>query len=293
MIQSKSKSPLTDEQEWELRRAVEQNSLMAKSRAVQPVLTGDGLRWPDMTVPRSQRLMGGLDIDEWRGELKLSKFEAESALGYRSTTLYNEACARPVLPITTEILLRLYDEKPEPCPWSRLTFRQLFDMMYGRKLQVFSGVDLTRAKIDMSARFTIMFGRSTTRAYAWLSDDTDTVTKSASSYADVERILSKLTQWKDPAATFERVASQCLLLRGVDIDELFPVPTKRNPPERRRPGRKPSAVPTPRRRAAAKKTAAASKKAAGAAAKKRAPAAKKAAAKSGKAKAGKAKAALA
>ncbi|MDF2461941.1 MAG: hypothetical protein K0Q43_176 [Ramlibacter sp.] len=228
------------------------NMITLKSRAVQHLLSGKGVPRPDVTIPRSQRTMGGLDIEEWRGGWKLSKFDAEAALGFRSTTLYNQACSLPVLPVTTEILIRLYDEKPEPSPWSRLSFRSLFDLMYKRYLDQFDGRDFERAKVDLQARFTVMFGRSTTRAYSWLpdNDDSSNLPQQASSYADVERILCKLTQWDDPAGVFERVASRSLQLRGVDIDELFPIPTRDRPPERGRPGRKPAPVleTTPRRR---------------------------------------------
>lgn len=257
------------------------NQITRKSRQIYPVLNGDTVPLPDLSVHRSQRPMCGLDLEEWRGLLKLSKFDAESALGFRSASLYNREAARKVLPVRTEILVRLYDEKPENYPWTRLTFKELFAMMYGKQVDLFDGEMQARARNDLEARFTVLFGRSPTRGYAWLrgdesqGDERSHGGNKASSYATIERILQKLTQWDDPGAVFERVAMRCLQMRGVDIDQIFPVPTLERPPERGRPGRKPSPEGPLRGRAARK--AAESASALGAEATK--PAAKKAAAK--------------
>lgn len=221
------------------------NQITRKSRAIYPLLNGEALPAPDLTLPRAGRPMCGLDLEEWRGMLKLTKFDAESALGFRSTTLYNRECERRVLPVRTEILLRLYDEKPENYPWKSLSFKQLFNMMYGKYITQFGPELQGRARNDLEARFTVLFGRSPSRGYAWLrgddsmSDDSGGAAK-PSSYATIERILQKLTQWPDPGATFERIASQSLRLRGVNIDEIFPIPTLERPPQRDRPGRRPS-----------------------------------------------------
>lgn len=245
------------------------NTITRKSRAVQPILNGNAVPRPSLLELRSKRPMIGLDIDRWRLERGLTKFQAESALGFRSTTLYNRETSKPVLPITTEILIRLYDELPEPPPWEKLTFPQLFELMYGKALSVFKGRDLERARVDLGARFTVMFGRSNTRAYAWLRSGEKGAKRSSSSYSDVECILAKLTAWTDPAATFERVAAYALKLRGVDIDELFPIPTLKNPPQRKSPGRKPGQkvkadAPAKKIKKAPVKKASAEKKSAGA-----------------------------
>jgi len=259
------------------------NQITRKSRAIHPLLNGKGVQRPDISLLRQYRPLAGLDIEDWRGGLGLSKFDAEAALGFRSTSLYNRECESEVLPIRTEVLLRLYEEKPENYPWKRLSFRDLFHQMYGRYIDEFSDPDVrARARNDLEARFTVLFGRSPTRGYAWLrggeeeSESGGRGKDQANSYSTIERILQKLTQWDDPGATFERVATKSLKLRDIDIDQIFPIPTLERPPERGRPGRKPAVVPKVRkaRKAAAPKKAVV--KAAVPPAKKPAPAPKKA-----------------
>ena len=287
-----------DRQEPERKKKkVSVNQITLKSRKISPILNGEAMAAPDLTLPRANRPMCGLDLEEWRGMLQLTKFDAEAALGFRSTTLYNRECSRKVLPVRTEILLRLYDEKPENYPWKSMTFKELFNMMYAKYIDQF-GPDLQgRARNDLEARFTVLFGRSPSRGYAWLRGD-DSFTDEggaagkASSYATIERILQKLTQWSDPGAAFERIASHSLRLRGVNIDDIFPIPTLARPPQRARPGRRPDEkklaseaerkLAAERRRQEARERAAA--KLAAAAKAKKAAAAQKAAAKKAAAK---------
>ena len=61
----------------------------------------------DVTLPRSRRPMIGLDIEEWRAELALSKFEAQHALGFRNSNHYNKICSRDLLPFELASVLLL------------------------------------------------------------------------------------------------------------------------------------------------------------------------------------------
>lgn len=212
------------------------NQITLRSREVRDLLNGEGASVPNPTLRLSHRPIVGLDLEEWRGMVKLSKFDASAALGFRSATMYNRECSRKVLAVSIEILLRLYMEKPESYPWTQLTFKELFSQMYDRYIDAFAfDPDLqSRARGTLEARFTVFFGRSPTRGYTWLRGE------EGDSYATVNRIMQKLTQWENPGETFERIASQTLRLRGVDIDELFPIPTPENPPMRGKPGRKPT-----------------------------------------------------
>lgn len=221
------------------------NQITLRSRQIHPILSGDAVPRPDPTVHRAYRPLSGLDIEDWRGTHKLSKFDAEAALGFRSVIAYNRECRREVLPIRTEILLRLYEKRPENYPWTRLSFKTLFQQMYGEFIDRFNDPEVQlRARADLEARFTVLFGRSPTRGYAWLRGGDEQagrkgVKDEPSSYATIERILQKLTQWDNPGEMFETIATQSLKLRGIDIDEIFPIPTLERPPQRGRPGRKP------------------------------------------------------
>jgi hypothetical protein len=190
----------------------------------------------DMTKSRSERRMIGFDIEQWRGEHKLSKYEAQTALGFRNSNHYNKMCGVEELPPTIELLIRLYDEKPIP---EKYTLRELFELMYADALKPFMGTALeTFAKVDLGSRFTKMFGRSPERRYQWLEEQKTKNSGDVSAYSDVDRVLSKLKDFEDPKEVLERLAKRVWALRGVDLDIEMPIPTLRNPPQRKKTGRK-------------------------------------------------------
>jgi hypothetical protein len=194
----------------------------------------------DMKKPRDRRPMIGFDIEQWRGENRLSKYDAQFALGFRNSNHYNKMCNSQVLPLATELIIRLYDEHPYARGWDRFTLRELFDLMYGNALKPFKGrPDETYAKVDLGSRFCRLFGRSPGRQYQWLDAPGTKNTEELAAYADVATMLSKLKQLAQPGEVLERLATKAYQLRGVDLDAEFPVPTLQHPPKREKTGRKP------------------------------------------------------
>lgn len=179
----------------------------------------------------------GLDIVQFQGRHQLDKDDVSYYLGIRHLSV---KCAEPQVDYSLELLMRLYNENPCPPPFrkDRITLQQLFEQMYGKNVAEFVGTDHeVEARVDLQNRFSMLFGRSTGRAYRWLNSDAI----EAGTHSDVLGILGKLSQVKNPGETLERLGKLIWKLRGVDIDADFPIPTKKNPPFRLPRGRKPAA----------------------------------------------------
>jgi hypothetical protein len=195
----------------------------------------------DLTKPRSSRPMTGLDIEQWRAERGMAKYDAQYALGFRNSNHYNKMCLEPVLPATLELLIRIYEESPLiPGPgWKKYSLPELFNLMYGEALSLFKDTPLeTYAKVDFGTRFTKIFDRSSARQYQWLEGDSKRNESDLNAYSVMECILSKLCTVDDPKQVLEKAARKVWLLRGVDLDSEFPVPSPTNPPTRQKTGRK-------------------------------------------------------
>lgn len=193
----------------------------------------------DMTLPRSKRPMVGLDIEEWRTSMNLSKFKSQYALGFRNINHYNRIAEGGLLPIDLELLIRLYEESPQAIGWDKYTIKQLFELMYGEDLKQFEGTRFeTYALVDLGTRFTRIFGRSPSRKYQWLKEDSTTNANDLKTYAVMECILAKLHQLPNPKEVLERQAKKVWKLRGHDLDIENPIPTLANPPTRQKTGRK-------------------------------------------------------
>lgn len=216
----------------------------------------------DPSKPRARRPLMGYDIEQWRGEQGLSKFKAQSALGFRNANHYNKICLLPVIPVSIEIIVRLYLECPKAPGWKKFSLQELFNLMYGEQLALFEGrADYTAAKVDLGNRFTRLFDRSPSRKYNWLRDgDPSGDREFGGAYSDVETILTILKEVPNPKEVFERVACQVFTLRGVNIDAEHRIPTLEMPPMRRKTGRKarPKKPSAPRAQQAAMKAAQAS-----------------------------------
>ena len=203
----------------------------------------------DPSKPRSRRPLMGYDIEQWRGEMSLSKFEAQSALGFRNANHYNKICLLEIIPVSIEIIIRLYLEFPKARGWKKFSLQELFNLMYGEQLALFEGrPDYTAAKVDLGNRFTRLFDRSSSRKYNWLRDDSGSSggREFGGAYSDVETILAILKEVPDPKEVFERVACQVFTLRGVDIENEHRIPTLELPPVRRKTGRKATRPPVNR-----------------------------------------------
>lgn len=210
----------------------------------------------DLTKPRDRRPLTGLDIEQWRGEMNLSKYDALHALGFRNTNHYNSECQRPLLRFETELLIRIYMEYPGARAWEQFELPELFALMYAGKLEPFHGrEDEPLARVDLEDRFTMLFDRSRARKYEWLRPRSD---KAASASTGIEAILSKLKVVPNPTEVLEQVAAQVHSLRGIDLDRECPIPTLARPPKREKTGRraavKPAPAPAPRPAPAVKAT---------------------------------------
>ncbi|MEJ8837713.1 hypothetical protein [Ramlibacter sp. AN1133] len=217
----------------------------------------------DLTLPRDRRPLVGLDIEEWRGSMGLTKDRARFALGFRNTNHYNDECKSGALRLETEILLRIYMMYPNPPEWQPYGLPELFELMYGADLKQFEGTTYyLLARNDIGARFTALFDKTKNRQYEWLFTRTDKQPK-AGPYIDA--LLCKLKTVPDPKAVLESTARKVLALRGRDLDSLFPIPTLASPPVRKKTGRRKSTeekAPKARRTAAPRKSPAAKKAAA-------------------------------
>ncbi|MFC5500105.1 hypothetical protein ACFPOE_21355 [Caenimonas terrae] len=195
----------------------------------------------DFTLAPSNRPLAGYDVEEWRGRLKLSKFNAEHALGCRNPNQYNKLCHHKILPQNVELLIRLYDEIPKAAGWDSYTLRELFDRMYADDLAKFAGTEhQVAARVDLGKRFTKMLGRSHARRYDWLESDPKKNEKDQLTHIVIECLLAKLKQADDPREVLERLAKKVLMLRGFNLDSELPVPTPERPPVRHKAGRKSS-----------------------------------------------------
>lgn len=189
--------------------------------------------------PDPVRPLTGMDILLFQGRHGMDK---EDVCYYLGITQFQETCALPQIPYTLELLMRLFDEDPTPPPFKkdRITLPALFQQMYGKKLKTFAGTEHeVEARVDLQNRFSMLLGRSKGRAYRWLDEQAIRSGKTRA-HDDILGILGKLTQRSDPGEALERMGSYVWRLRGIDIDQKYPIPTLKNPPKREKRGRKPA-----------------------------------------------------
>lgn len=185
------------------------------------------------------RALTGQDIMRFVGRHGLRK---DDVMYYLGITNYTKKCSEPILPYALDLLMRLYDENPCPPPWpmDRIDMPELFEVMYGEKLAAFRGTEFeVQARVNLQNRFSKLLGRSKGRAYKWLLSEEAMTGQTVKTLSDVFGVLGKLTQCEDPGATLERLGKLVWSYRGVDIDQLFPIPTLESPPRREKRGRRP------------------------------------------------------
>lgn len=194
----------------------------------------------DMSKPISMRPLKGFDIEQWVWSAGLSKHEAHFALGFRNANHYALMCKSGILPVTLEVLIRLYYRFPDARGWGKFTTRDLYDRLYSNYEEAFEAGSKQRlhAQVDLGSRFCKLFGRSVARQYEWIRDAKSE--GDVQQYAEIDAILAKLHEvdkHTDAALMFEEVALLVGTLRGIDIDAMYPIPTPDSPPLRKKAGR--------------------------------------------------------
>lgn len=179
------------------------------------------------------RPLAGIDIDYFRSRHERQTVDVIFALCIQNSAAYNRVLRTPYLKYSMEMLLRLYDMKPEDSPWKVIEPYQAFEMLYGNILKIFAGTEYeSEARQALYRRFTAACGRSIYTAYRWV-DSRGKCTR------DIEKIFAKLTLFDNPSEVFETMAQKMYKARGVDFNELCPMPTLENPPLPKRKGPKP------------------------------------------------------
>lgn len=146
------------------------------------------------------------------------------AFGFNTTHQYTKAVCNPtVVPFDIELMLRLYEDSPTPCMWGKPDLLVCFGRLYADIIKPYEGDEREEAKIRMAlaVRFTILLGRSPTVKYRWM-------TVKGESSRRVMCILSKIEAFGEVSQVrrerFEEIALAAWRLRGVDVDQVYPIP---------------------------------------------------------------------
>lgn len=192
----------------------------------------------DNTEDISARPMSGQDLWRFRSRHQLQTHDAIYALGIQNSAIYNKLSkisAPDKLPFVLEMLIRLYDRHPGHAPWGEVTAMQAFERVYGEHQRMFRGTSHEKeARLALYRRFTALFGRSVFTAYRWLESD-------GKGKQAVNKIFQKLLTLENPRKVLEDIAKLMYRVRGVDLDQMCPLPTLENPPAPRRRGPLPKA----------------------------------------------------
>lgn len=192
----------------------------------------------DNTEDISTRPMSGQDLWRFRSRHQLQTHDAIYALGIQNSAIYNKLSkisAPNKLPFVLEMLVRLYDRHPGHAPWGEVTAMQAFERVYGEHQRMFRGTGCEKeARLALYRRFTALFGRSVYTAYRWLESD-------GNGKQAVNKIFQKLLTLENPRKVLEDIAKLMYRVRGVDLDQMCPLPTLENPPAPRRRGPLPKA----------------------------------------------------
>lgn len=129
-----------------------------------------------------------------------------------------------VLPFDIELLVRLYDRYPSSCMWKRPTLREVFNLVYGRSIELFAEDLRPRAMIAYGQRFARMLGRTPTVHYRWLVDEAARGKTAAT--RRVRNIAAKLLEahlkGDDARQVLESIAVPMWLRRGLDVQAAAP-----------------------------------------------------------------------
>ena len=184
----------------------------------------------DTLLDVSKRPMAGKDVERFQARHGLSISDTIYALCIQNSAKFNQICRLPALPFTLELLIRLYDESPSHTPWAQVTPQASFEALYGNVARDFVGSDLAKdVRLALYRRFSGALGRSIYTAYRWVQGY-------GNAKSQVVKIFGKLMKTKDSRETLERLARLMYRTRGLDLDQMYPMPSLESPPLRRRRG---------------------------------------------------------
>ena len=169
----------------------------ATARSAESRLTNGPVNY---LLDQSVRPLCGIDIERFRAGLDLNRAEFAMAMAIPQPQ-YLKMVSNPLpLELSQEILLRLYELKPYPAPWTRPTPGDMFEAFYGDLARSFSmNADQDAARVMLYHRFTAALGRTSARAYHWIEN--------RGGYTNtISLILGKSNQFEDPREALESVA---------------------------------------------------------------------------------------
>lgn len=173
----------------------------------------------DLSLDPEHRPLVGRDIEMFRARHHLSHLKTACALALLSVGVYKISCSAGVMPVSREVLIRLYNRYPNFAPWdSVVSPAQAFRLLYGDVFDRWKGTPSEGdAKVALYGRFAALFGRAWCNSYRWIE-------RGGKAKSDVSEILSKIAQIPQPREVLEGIARQVLALRGVDLDRSYPLP---------------------------------------------------------------------
>lgn len=174
-------------------------------------------------LPLSQRPMIWNDIPEFATRHGRTIADIVYDLALLTSHAYAQKTKkRTVVPMDLELIVHLYDAYPSSCSWNRPDIREAFEFLYGSKIREFTGANELVARLAMGRRYARLLGRVGTAQYRWLSEKGKVTRR-------LENIVSKIqdiaSTGDDPLLVFETLSRRCWALRGVDIDQMAPMPT--------------------------------------------------------------------
>ncbi len=170
------------------------------------------------------------DLEDFGARHNRTSADIVYDLAMQSKYNYIESVRKPtVVPFDLELLARLYDISPSSVSWQMPNISEVFEMLYGPVIRQYSPdsgrwteVEFKTAELACGRRYARSLGRADTATYRWIKGE-GKVTRRLSN------ILTKIMQiCKDepsPLERFEAIVKPLLRMRGIDLDEVVPLPT--------------------------------------------------------------------
>lgn len=186
----------------------------------------------NLSLDTSKRPLAGPDVERWQAKHRLMRHDVIYALGLQNVAKYNALLRSSEVGFATELLIRLYDRFPQHAPWTTVTPKEAFEIIYGDVLRDFEGTPFAKdVRLALYRRMTQAFGRHVSTAYRWDQSD-------GNAKISVKKILSIVCGQSNPRDALEATVRQMFKVRGKDFDAEVPLPTRDSPPQPRKRGRR-------------------------------------------------------